>query len=140
MTKYGKIYDSFKKYDRKYFFTIKPPANALGKIYEVISYLDSRTNCYMLVHCKSRNGYEHFHGIMSLKANVKPESIRRKVNRAMGFLQIDPMNDFIRSYQYITDTERNIPVARYLKLDDDSFTQCHHALCEAKPGAGGAPH
>lgn len=137
MTKYAQIHDTFQVYDRKYFFTIKPPVDKVCKIYGILSYLDTRTNCYMIVHCKSKHDYEHFHGILSLKDKVNPEAIRRKVNREMGFLQIDPMNDFFRSYNYINDTDRNIPIARFLKLNNNEWGHVANALNPGEAGPAG---
>lgn len=119
----GQVEDAFPTLEQVYFFTIKPPRDlaefAFVNKSEVLSnYFEKKDYISFHVNCRSKKGYNHYHGIIKLNTldrEKRLKALQRYVNRNFGYLKIDPIKFSVKSaYEYITNYEGNNPSKSYL--------------------------
>lgn len=115
----------------KYFLTIKPRANSVNKIYELMAYLDKRCAYYWIVRCTSPTGFIHFHGLLAFSDNCNTGllklALHRKVNRTMGhFLPLELVRDLDNIYEYILSDKNK--ASEHIVKDHLEPNQCGYVL------------
>lgn len=112
----------FPHLENTYFFTIKPPREIpvwvkVEKMTVLKNYLLKRNLPHLIVLCISENGFEHYHGLVTISMNGPRvlSSLKRYANRNYGYIKIEPVvRSIISAYEYIMNIPRNNPQLYHL--------------------------